>query len=70
MSQSRRWSLYEALINVAVGQVVAIVAQIITFWAMNIPVTFMQNVYICIIFTCVSLIRSYLLRRFFNWVGR
>jgi hypothetical protein len=70
VSQSRRWSFYEASINVAVGYLVALVGQIITFKAMGIPVSLSQNILIGVIFTLISLARSYTLRRVFNWIGR
>ena len=68
MSQSRRQSLFEAVANIAIGMGVAFTAQLIVFPALGIPVRIDQNVVITIIFTAVSLARSYALRRFFNWL--
>lgn len=70
MSQSRRMSAVESVVNVAVGYLVALAAQLIVFPLLGIPVTLEQNILIGVIFTVVSLARSYCLRRVFNWIGR
>ena len=70
MSQSRRWSFFESCVNVAVGYGVAVAAQIIVFPWFGMNVTLPQNLMIGVIFTAVSLARSYALRRVFNWIGR
>ena len=69
--QSRRHSLLESLVNIAVGYTVAISSQLLIFplFAINIPLS--QNLSIGALFTGVSLVRSYLLRRLFNqWTVR
>lgn len=70
MSQSKRWSFYESIANLVIGQIIAFTAQVITFWAMGIEVTMMQNIYIAVIFMVISVVRSYTLRRLFNWIGK
>ena len=70
MSQSKRWSFYESVTNLVIGQIIAFTAQVITFWAMGIEVTMLQNVGIAVIFMAISVVRSYTLRRLFNWIGR
>jgi len=64
--QSRIDSFIEAVINTSIGFFVSLVVWIIVAWAMSIPVTWDQNILITLIFTVVSVIRSYLLRRLFN----
>lgn len=64
--QSRIDSFIEAVINTSIGFVVSLVVWIIVAWAMSIPVTWGQNITITLIFTVVSVARSYLLRRLFN----
>lgn len=64
--QTRKQSLLEAWINVLVGYGVALLTQIVVFPMLGIPVKLEQNILIGIIFTVVSLVRSYLLRRLFN----
>lgn len=66
MSQSKRQSLFESIINIAVGIGVSFAAQLIMFPALGIAVRLDQNIAITAAFTAVSLVRSYLLRRLFN----
>ena len=64
--QTRRMSLVESVTNVVVGYLVALGAQLIVFPLMGISVSLNQSLLIGIIFTAVSLARSYVLRRLFN----
>ena len=59
-------SLVESIANVVVGFVVAVIAQILVFPLFGMHPTFSQNLWIGVIFTGVSLTRSYLLRRGFE----
>ncbi len=64
--QSRKHSALESVCNVLVGYFVALATQLVVFPALGIPVRLGQNVAIGMIFTGVSLVRSYALRRMFN----
>ena len=66
MSQSRRMSAAEAVANVAVGYGVAIATQMTVFPLFGLAATLGDNLAIGAIFTVVSLVRSYALRRVFN----
>ena len=66
MNQSRRMSAAESVANVAVGYGIALITQVVVFDALAIPVSLGQNLCIGAVFTVVSLVRSYLLRRMFN----
>lgn len=66
MSQSRRLSAIEAVTNVAVGYGVAVLAQIAFFPLFGIHASLSDNLLIGLLFTVVSLARSYVLRRLFN----
>lgn len=68
--QTRIQSLLESCANVLIGYLVALAAQLIVFPALGIPVSLSQNLLIGVIFTAVSLARSYALRRAFNWLHR
>jgi hypothetical protein len=65
--QSRIMSLVEAVVNVAVGYGVAVLTQMIVFPWFGLHASLRQNLGIGLIFTGVSLVRSYALRRLFNW---
>ncbi len=66
MRQSRRMSLVEALANVAVGYAVAVATQIAVFPHFGLETTMSENLTIGAIFTLVSIVRSYSLRRVFE----
>lgn len=66
MSQTRFESLMESTFNVVVGYLVAVGSQIILFPAFGIDIPLSDNFIIGLWFTAISLVRSYLLRRFFN----
>lgn len=65
-AQSRRASLLEAALNTAIGYCVAIVAQLAIFPLFGIYVGATEHALIGLLFTAVSLVRSYVLRRLFE----
>jgi hypothetical protein len=69
MMQSRKWSALEALTNVAIGYVVAVLAQLAIFPAFGVWVDLGAHLAIGAAFTVVSLVRAYALRRLFEAVG-
>ena len=66
MKQSRLMSLVEAITNVVVGYGVAVVTQILIFPIFGLQTTLGQNLAMGGIFTIVSLLRSFALRRLFE----
>ena len=66
MKQSRLMSLVESLANVLVGYVVAVVTQMAVFPLFGLAVSVTENLLIGLIFTAVSIVRSYALRRGFE----
>ena len=69
MSQSRKASALEALANVALGYVLAILTQMLVFPLFDLDVTFGENLSIGLAFVGISLLRSYVLRRLFEKLG-
>lgn len=65
MSQSRRLSLVEAATNVLVGYVLAVVAQIVVFPRLGLHPSLGENFAIGALFTVISFVRGYALRRLF-----
>jgi hypothetical protein len=68
-----RWlSFVEALTNIVVGYVLAVVTQIIVFPLFGLHASLSENLLIGCFFVGVSLIRSFAIRRFFNgaWMAR
>jgi len=66
MKQSRLMSLVESLANVLVGYGVVVVTQMLVFPLFGLAVTVTENLLIGLIFTVVSIVRSYVLRRGFE----
>ena len=64
--QSKLESLYEASINTFLGFVIAFISQLVFFPIVGIEVTLDQNFTLTVLFTLVSIIRTYAVRRFFN----
>lgn len=62
-------SFVEALTNVTIGYFVAVGSQIIIFPFFGIHIPFADNFKMGAWFTLISIIRSYGVRRFFNWLG-
>jgi len=66
MKQSRLMSLVESLANVLVGYGLAVITQVVVFPLFGLVVTITENLLIGLVFTGVSLVRSYALRRSFE----
>ena len=65
--QKKSHSLFESLANIVLGYGIAIGAQVAIFPLFGINIPLHDNLEIGAMFTVVSLIRSYTLRRLFNW---
>ena len=64
--QTKYQSLIESLTNILIGYLTALLSQVIIFPLFDIDVTFQDNLLIGLYFTIISLLRSYLVRRYFN----
>jgi len=64
--QKKLHSFIEVFTNTFIGYLIAIFTQIIIFPFFDIHVSTSENMVIALIFTVVSIIRSYILRRLFN----
>lgn len=68
--QSKKLSLIEAITNTVVGLITSFCIQLLIYPILDIPVTLSQNIIITIVFFIASIIRSYIIRRFFNHVKK
>ena len=64
--QTRLMSLVESVANIVVGFGVAVITQLLVFPLFGLAASLSDNLVIGLIFTIVSLARSYALRRLFN----
>lgn len=74
MNQTKVQSATEALTNIVVGWVINLCANFAIFPLFGWSITLEQNILLGVFYTGVSFVRSYALRRFYNWrqngVGR
>ena len=68
-AQTRAMSLVEAITNVVVGYGVAVAVQLALFPVYGLTVRFTDTLGIGAVFTAVSILRSYLLRRLFERIA-
>ena len=66
MKQTRTMSLIEAVTNVVVGYVLAILTQLLVFPLFGIEAALHEHLAIGLAFVAVSLARGYVLRRVFE----
>lgn len=66
MSQSKKHSVFEAITNIIVGYWINFLANMTVLPMFGFDISFEQNLKIGAIFTIISLVRSYLLRRIYN----
>lgn len=64
--QSRLSSFIESMANVLIGYFVSLLVQLIVYPMFGAAFTFAQNVQIGLIFMVVAIVRSYVIRRWFN----
>ena len=66
LMQSKRQSLIETLTSVFVGWLIGVILNMLVLPLFDYNVSLTDGVLISIIFTAVSVIRSYIIRRWFN----
>lgn len=66
VSQSRAQSMIESAVNVVIGYMVALGSQLVVFPMFGVHLPLQDNLLIGLWFTAISLVRSYLVRRWFN----
>jgi len=64
--QSKTHSLIESCSNVAIGYGVALASQLVIFPCFGINIPLSDNIIIGLWFTAISIVRSYVLRRWFT----
>lgn len=66
MAQSKLGSVAESAANIAVGFTINTVANRLIFPLFGMHISLLNNLYLGLIYTAISLARSYVLRRWFN----
>lgn len=67
MQQTRLGSLVEAAVNIVIGYVINFIMNLVILNGIfNLGISLLQNLWIGLLFTGVSLIRQYVIRRWFS----
>ncbi len=64
--QTKKHSFIESLANVVVGLVVSLLANYLIFPLFGLSISMTDNLCLGFIYTAISIVRSYCLRRWFN----
>ena len=73
--QTKRQSAIESLTSTTIGIIIGIVLNLTILPVFGYPVSLSDSLWISVIFTVISIIRSYIIRRWFNskeelWLGQ
>ena len=66
MSQTKKGSIMEAITNILIGITVGFLSNIFVLPMFGYPVTITDGIQISLVFTVISFIRSYAVRRIYN----
>lgn len=66
MTQKKRHSFIESIANTAIGLGINVTAQHLVFPLFGIYISWHENLTIAVIFTFISILRGYVIRRIFN----
>ena len=66
LMQSKKDSLIESLTSTTIGIIIGIVLNLTILPIFGYPVSLSDSLWISVIFTVISIIRSYIIRRWFN----
>ena len=65
--QTKKESLLEILISVTIGWLIGFISNMVILPLFGYPISVADSIYISILFTLISIIRGYIVRRYFNW---
>jgi len=68
IGQTKRHSFYECIMNVIIGYIIAIGSQLVIFPMYGIHIPIQTNLSMGLWFVLISIIRTYVVRRWFNKV--
>ena len=64
--QTKKQSWVESTVNVAIGLTINLALQVLVFPLFGVHIPFTSNLGIAAVFTAVSVLRNYCIRRWFN----
>lgn len=66
MSQTKQQSFVEALSNVFLGFITTLIFSPLIYWLADVKVNYFEITHLTLLFTILSVARSYVVRRWFN----
>lgn len=66
MSQSKRNSFIEAVVNTFIGFMTTLIVSPFIYWVCDVKISYPKMTWVTVAFTIVSVIRNYIIRRWFN----
>jgi len=66
VKQTKKQSFFESLTNVAIGYIISLLSLFLIFPLLGIESSLSKNLAITLYFTVISILRSYIIRRYFN----
>lgn len=66
MSQSKKKSLLESVVNTLLGFAITFICSPFIYWLCNVKVNYVDITWLTLAFTVLSILRNYVIRRFFN----
>lgn len=66
MKQTKKQSFLESLTNTGIGFIISLAATFVIFPLVGYQTTVSKNIIVTLFFTVVSILRGYIIRRYFN----
>lgn len=66
MAQSKKLSLIESVVNTLIGMLFSFVVSPLVYWLSDVEMSYYQMGLATVWFTIISIIRGYIIRRWFN----
>jgi uncharacterized membrane protein len=66
MTQTKKKSFIESLVNTFIGFIVTLIFSPLIYWVCDIKISLPKMNIVALLFTILSVIRNYVIRRWFN----
>lgn len=66
MSQTKKSSFIEAIVNTFIGLIITLICSPMIYWICDVKMSYNQMTLATVLFTILSVIRNYVIRRWFN----
>ena len=66
MGQTKTKSFLESVVNTLIGMIITMLVSPAIYWMCGVKMHYSQMIVATVLFTLISIIRNYLIRRWFN----